>query len=138
MGPNLVYTTDGQRKMNDIIENCDQDQFANGQSNGDLRVKSKVTEPSHQPAKATEQSPSAEPEEFPAPIGKLLGLKLLQAEEGIAVVDFVADERHQLLPRDFWLKRREASNGLARASLKSQIMTELGSRQRIWRIASPR
>jgi uncharacterized protein (TIGR00369 family) len=34
------------------------------------------------------------PEEFPAPIGKLLGLKLLQAENGMAVVEFIADERH--------------------------------------------
>ena len=34
------------------------------------------------------------PEEFPAPIDKLLGLKLLQAENGMAVVEFVADERH--------------------------------------------
>jgi uncharacterized protein (TIGR00369 family) len=75
--------------MKDIIEKCDQDQFANGQSNGDLRVKSEVTEPN-----ATEQRPSSGPEEFPAPIGKLLGLKLLQAEEGMAVVEFVADERH--------------------------------------------
>jgi len=34
------------------------------------------------------------PEEFPAPIGKLLGLKLLQAQTGMAVVEFIADERH--------------------------------------------
>ena len=34
------------------------------------------------------------PEEFPAPIGKLLGLKLLQAENGKAVVEFIADKRH--------------------------------------------
>jgi uncharacterized protein (TIGR00369 family) len=80
--------------MNNIIENCDQDQFANGQSSGDLRVQSEVTEPSSQPANATEQRPGAGPEEFPAPIGRLLGLKLLQAEKGMAVVEFVADERH--------------------------------------------
>src|SRR5258708_20046557 len=43
---------------------------------------------------AAEQYQSAAPEEFPAPIGKLLGLKLLQAENGMAVVEFEADERH--------------------------------------------
>jgi len=40
------------------------------------------------------QCPGVAPEEFPAPIGKLLGLKLLQAENGMAVVEFIADERH--------------------------------------------
>ena len=40
------------------------------------------------------QCPDGAPEEFPAPIGKLLGLKLLQAENGMAVVEFIADERH--------------------------------------------
>ena len=43
---------------------------------------------------AAEQFQGAAPEEFPAPIGKLLGLKLLQAENGMAVVEFIADERH--------------------------------------------
>jgi len=43
---------------------------------------------------AAEQFQGAAPEEFPAPIGKLLGLKLLQAENGTAVIEFVADERH--------------------------------------------
>ena len=43
---------------------------------------------------AAEQFQGAAPEEFPAPIGKLLGLKLLQAENGMAVVEFVADERY--------------------------------------------
>ena len=33
-------------------------------------------------------------ENFPAPIGKLLGMKLLQAENGMAMVELVADERH--------------------------------------------
>ena len=33
-------------------------------------------------------------EEFPAPIAKFLGLKLLQAKNGRAEVEFVADERH--------------------------------------------
>jgi uncharacterized protein (TIGR00369 family) len=43
---------------------------------------------------ATAHGPGLETEEFPAPIGKLLGLKLLQAENGMAVIEFVADERH--------------------------------------------
>ncbi len=43
---------------------------------------------------AAEQYQAAAPDEFPAPIGKLLGLKLLQAENGMAVVEFEADERH--------------------------------------------
>ena len=42
----------------------------------------------------TARYPGAGPEDFPAPIGKLLGLKLLQAENGMAVVEFVADEGH--------------------------------------------
>ncbi len=81
--------------MNSIIQHCDQDQFANGQSSRDLRVNSDLTEPETQlDVSATEQCPGPKPEEFPAPIGKLLGLKLLQAESGMAVVEFVADERH--------------------------------------------
>jgi len=43
---------------------------------------------------AAEPFQGAAPEEFPAPIGKLLGFKLLQAENGMAVVEFAADERH--------------------------------------------
>lgn len=61
--------------MSNSIENND-GQFANGQSSRDLLVNSDTRE------------------QFPAPIGKLLGLKLLQAENGTAVVEFVADERH--------------------------------------------
>src|SRR5215831_7547636 len=33
-------------------------------------------------------------ENFPAPIGELLGLKLIQPEKGLAVVEFEADERY--------------------------------------------
>ena len=69
--------------MNNSIENND-GQFANGESNRDLRLD----------LDATEQRPDVTAEQFPAPIGKLLGLKLLQAEKGMAVVEFVADERH--------------------------------------------
>jgi len=69
--------------MRNPIENID-GQFANGQSSRDLPINSD----------ATQQSRDMKPEQFPAPIGKLLGLKLLQAENGMAEVEFVADERH--------------------------------------------
>jgi hypothetical protein len=78
-----------------IIEKCDQDQFANDQSSCDLQVNSDLVKPgTERDVEATEQHPGVGPDEFPAPIGKLLGLKLLQAENGMAVVEFVADERH--------------------------------------------
>ena len=65
--------------MSNFIEN-NEDQFAKGQSSRDLLINSEPKE--------------MKPEQFPAPIGRLLGLKLLQAENGMAVVEFVADERH--------------------------------------------
>ncbi len=65
--------------MSNSIENND-GQFANGQSSRDLLNNSEPKD--------------IKPEQFPAPIGKLLGLKLLQAENGMAVIEFVADERH--------------------------------------------
>ena len=78
---------------NSIEDNAEK--FANGQSSRDLLVSSDVTEPKTQPdVNATEQRPYKEPEQFPAPIGKLLGLNLLQAENGTAVIEFVADERY--------------------------------------------
>ena len=78
-----------------IIEKYDQDQFANGQSSCDLRVNFDLMKPeAERYGEAPEQHPGIGPEEFPAPIGRLLGLKLLQAENGMAVVEFVADERH--------------------------------------------
>ena len=61
--------------MNNSIENND-DQFANGQASCDLRENSDAEE------------------QFPAAIGRLLGLKLVQAENGMAVIEFAADERH--------------------------------------------
>jgi uncharacterized protein (TIGR00369 family) len=64
-----------EQAMSNSIEN-NGGQFANGQASCDLRENSDASE------------------QFPAPIGKLLGLKLLQAENGTAVVEFVADERH--------------------------------------------
>jgi hypothetical protein len=91
---NFVYTSYVERKMS-TIEKCDQDQFATGQSSSDLRAGSEGMEPeTERDVEATEQRPGIGPEEFPAPIGKLLGLKLLQAENGMAMVEFVADERH--------------------------------------------
>jgi uncharacterized protein (TIGR00369 family) len=64
-----------EKTMSNSIEN-NGGQFANGQASCDLRENSDARE------------------QFPAPIGKLLGLKLLQAENGTAVIEFVADERH--------------------------------------------
>ena len=61
--------------MSNSIANND-DQFANGQASCDLREGSDARE------------------QFPAAIGRLPGLKLLQAENGMAVIEFVADERH--------------------------------------------
>jgi len=77
--------------MSNSIENND-GQFANGQNRRDLLINS---EPKTQlDLNATQQLQDMRPDQFPAPIGKLLGLKLLQAENGMAVVEFVADERH--------------------------------------------
>jgi uncharacterized protein (TIGR00369 family) len=78
-GSTLVYTKMSGGKMSNSIEN-NEGQFANGQSSRDLLINSEPKE--------------MKPEQFPAPIGRLLGLKLLQAENGMAVVEFVADERH--------------------------------------------
>ena len=80
--------------MSNSTEN-NADQFANGQSSRDLPFNSDAAEPKTQlDVNAAEQRRDMEPEQFPAPIGKLLGLKLLQAENGMAVVEFVADERY--------------------------------------------
>jgi uncharacterized protein (TIGR00369 family) len=79
--------------MNNLIENND-DRFANGQVSCDLRGNSDVTEPKTQLDVNPAKHPDMEPGQFPAPIGKLLGLNLLEAENGRAVVEFVADERH--------------------------------------------
>jgi uncharacterized protein (TIGR00369 family) len=81
--------------MTDIIQQDGQDQLANGQSSRDFRVKSDVKGLEIQfDVNAAAASSDVGLEEFPAPIGKLLGLRLLQAENGTAVVEFVADERH--------------------------------------------
>jgi uncharacterized protein (TIGR00369 family) len=79
---------------NNVIHDCDRDQFANDQSSGDLRVNSNMTPEAQLDVNTMGQYLGEGSEEFPAPIGKLLGLKLLQAENGMAVVEFVADERY--------------------------------------------
>jgi hypothetical protein len=65
-------------KLNNVIQNSDQDQFPNGQSNPDLRVNSdaRETETQRDVVNALEQHPGVSTEEFPAPIGKLLGLSI--------------------------------------------------------------
>jgi uncharacterized protein (TIGR00369 family) len=79
--------------MNNFIGNND-DRFANGQVNGDLRGNSDARESGTQlDVTDAPRGAGAQPE-FPAPIGNLLGLKLLEAENGTAVVEFVADERY--------------------------------------------
>ena len=82
--------------MNSIIQHCDQDQFANGQSSRDLRVNSDATEPETQldVVNAIEQYPGVAPEEFPAPIGKLLGLTITSSGAGLATVEFEASARY--------------------------------------------
>jgi uncharacterized protein (TIGR00369 family) len=65
--------------MNNIIEN-NEDQFANGQVTCDLRGNSAPAD--------------AAPEEFPAPIGKLLGLTITSRGTGRATVEFEASERY--------------------------------------------
>jgi uncharacterized protein (TIGR00369 family) len=82
-GSTLVYTRTSGRKMNNSIENND-DQFANGQVSCDLRGNSDAAEPETQ----------LDPEEFPAPIGKLLGLRITSKGAGRATVEFEANARY--------------------------------------------
>src|SRR5882724_7776464 len=81
--------------MDNIIENSDQDQFANGQSRRDLRGNSDGTEPETclHVVDVIEQRPVTASEEFPAPIGKLLGLTITNSGTGRATVKFEASER---------------------------------------------
>ena len=72
-----------------------QDQLAEDRSRHDFGNNSDLSvSNSRLDGNATEPLSGVASEEFPAPIGKLLGLKLLHAENGMAVVEFVADERH--------------------------------------------
>jgi uncharacterized protein (TIGR00369 family) len=81
--------------MNNFIENND-DQFANGQVGCDLRGNSdpKELETQLDAVDVIEQSPDVAPEEFPAPIGKLLGLMITSSGAGRATVEFEASGRY--------------------------------------------
>ncbi len=81
--------------MNNFIENND-DQFANGQVGCDLRGNSDAAESETQldPVNVIQQYPNAAPEEFPAPIGQLLGLTITSSGAGRATVEFQASERY--------------------------------------------
>jgi uncharacterized protein (TIGR00369 family) len=81
-GLTLVYTSSEGGKMNNSIENH-HDRFANGKVSSNLR---ETSEPS--------ASETMAPEEFPAPIGKLLGLKITGRGPGRATVEFEASERY--------------------------------------------
>lgn len=72
--------------MNNFVESND-DRFANGQVNRDLRGNSDG-------AQAETKLEVTDAHQFPAPIGRLLGLRLIRVENGTAVVEFAADERH--------------------------------------------
>ena len=81
--------------MNNFIENND-DHVANGQVSRDLRGNSDAAESETQldPVNVIEQYPNAAPEEFPAPIGKLLGLMITSSGAGRATVEFEASGRY--------------------------------------------
>jgi len=81
--------------MNNFTENND-DQFANGQISCDLRENSDATESETKldPVKVVQQNPNAAQEEFPAPIGKLLGLTITSKGAGRATVEFEASRRY--------------------------------------------
>ena len=81
--------------MNDIIEN-NYDRFANGQISCDLRRNSVDAESENQgdAAGANEQRPDAAAEEFPAPIGQLLGLTITSSGTARATVEFEASARY--------------------------------------------
>jgi hypothetical protein len=83
----LVDTTTIGRNMNNIIEN-NEDQFANCQISRDLRANSDVMEPESRGdgVNVIEQLPDPAPEEFPAPIGKLLGLSITSSGKGRTVL----------------------------------------------------
>jgi uncharacterized protein (TIGR00369 family) len=72
------------------------DEFANGQVSCDLRGNSDAAESETQldAVNVVEQSPSAAPEEFSAPIGKLLGLTITSRGAGRATVEFEATGRY--------------------------------------------
>ena len=81
--------------MNNYTENND-DQFAIGQVGRDLRGDSDGAESETQldAVKVVEQRPDVAPEEFPAPIGRLLGLMITSSGAGRATVEFEASGRY--------------------------------------------
>jgi uncharacterized protein (TIGR00369 family) len=81
--------------MNNFIEN-NEDQFAKGQVSGDLRVNSDAakSETQRDAVKVIEPLSDVAPEEFPAPIGKLLGLTITSSGAGRATVEFEASARY--------------------------------------------
>jgi uncharacterized protein (TIGR00369 family) len=81
--------------MNNFIENSGA-QFANGQVDCDLRGNSDMaqSETHLDPVEVVERRPDLAPGEFPAPIGKLLGLKIISNGAGRATVEFEATERY--------------------------------------------
>ena len=81
--------------MNNFIGNHTE-QFAAGHVSCDLRGKSDTRESQTQldAANAIEQRHDVAPEEFPAPIGKLLGLTITSSGAGRATVDFEASARY--------------------------------------------
>jgi uncharacterized protein (TIGR00369 family) len=80
--------------MNNFIEN-NHDQFANGQVSRDSRGNSDTADAKTQldPVNVVEH-PNAAAEEFPAPIGKLLGLTIASSGAGRATVEFEASGRY--------------------------------------------
>jgi uncharacterized protein (TIGR00369 family) len=81
--------------MNNSIEN-NENQFANGQVSCDLRENSDVAESGTllDARNVIEQGPDMTPEEFPAPIGRLLGLRITSRADGRATVEFEASGRY--------------------------------------------
>jgi hypothetical protein len=81
--------------MNNVIENKEQ-QFANGQVSRNLGISSEATEPEteFEAVNVIEQHQDVAAEEFPAPIGKLLGLMITSSGTGRATVDFEASGRY--------------------------------------------
>ena len=81
--------------MTDRFQKDGQEHLANGLSGFNFQVNSDARRSETQfDVNGAEPRSSVSLEEFPAPIAKLLGIRLLQAENGMAVVEFVADERH--------------------------------------------
>ena len=81
--------------MDNFIKNND-DHFANGQGSGDLRGNSDATgsETRIEAVNLIEARADVAPEEFPAPIGKLLGLMITSSGKGRATVEFEASDRY--------------------------------------------